>query len=242
MYVVWQDLDPTFSFIGVFMSMSKDGGDTWSDQITVGGEASTPASPSIFAQLPAVHVADDGTVGVLFFDDRNDIPCPDLELPNEENPECFTVLSDGSVKAGPLDQDWFLKTYDPDLNLIDERRVTQESFDLRQAPIAGGYFPGDYVNCTSTDNDFVCAFTRTNNLDLPVRGNPPDGLLEFENDNRQDMVFARIHGESVCNFEHTLDTYEAQLAEAEIDIPKNEQKKRLKFLEARFEAVCDEDD
>ena len=39
-----------------------------------------------------------------------------------------------------------------------------------------------------------------------------------------------------------LTTYEAQLAEAEIDIPKKVQKKRLKFLEARFEAVCDEDD
>jgi hypothetical protein len=242
-YVVWQALDPTFSFIGVFMAMSKDGGDTWSDQITVGGEASTPASPSIFAQLPAVHVADDGIVGVLFFDDRNDVICPDpVNISKEENPECFTVLEDGSVIAGPLDQDWFFKVYDPDLNLIEEHRVTPESFDLRQAPNAGGYFPGDYVNCSSTDNDFVCAFTRTNNLGLPVRGNPPDDVLAFEEDNRQDMVFVRIRGESVCNFEHTLDAYEAQLAEAEIDIPKRVQKKRLKFLEARFEAACDEVD
>lgn len=242
MYVVWQDIDPTFSFLGVFMAMSKDGGDTWSDQITVGGGVQISDELVSFAQLPAVHVADDGTVGVLFLDDRNDVICPDPSLSNEDDPECFTVLPDGSVKAGPLDQDWFIKIYDPDLNLIAEHRVTTESFDLRQAPNAGGYFPGDYVNCSSTDNDFVCAFTRTNNLGLPVRGNPPDDVLAFEEDNRQDMVFVRISGESVCNFEHTLDTYEAQLAEAEIDIPKNEQKKRLKFLEARFEAVCDDDD
>ena len=174
MYVVWQDVDPTFSFIGVFMSMSRDGGDTWSDHITVGGGDTTPDGFASFAQLPAVHVADDGTVGVLFFDDRNDVICPDLGLSNEDNPECFTVLADGSVQAGPYDQDWFFKTYDPDLNFIAEHRVTPESFDLRQAPNAGGYFPGDYVNCSSTDNDFVCAFTRTNNLGLPVRGNPPE--------------------------------------------------------------------
>ena len=242
MYVVWQDVDPTFSFIGVFMSMSKDGGDTWSDQITVGGGDLTPDGFASFAQLPAVHVADDGTVGVLFFDDRNDVICSDLTLSNEQDPECFTVLSDGSVKAGPYHHDWFFKSYDPELNLLDEIRVTIESFDLRQAPIARGYFPGDYVNCTSTDNDFVCAFTLTNNLGLPVRGNPPDDVLAFKDENRQDMVFTRIRGESVCNFKHTLRSFIAQLRAAEIDIPFKEKIKRFKFLKARYEAVCDDDD
>jgi hypothetical protein len=189
-----------------------------------------------------VHVADDGTVGVLFFDDRNDVICPDFSLSNEENPECFTVLGDGSVKAGPYYNDWFFKTYDLDLKLMDEHRVTPESFDLRQAPVARGYFPGDYVNCSSTDNDFVCAFTRTNNLGLPVRGNPPDDELAFEEDNRQDMVFVRIPGETVCDFENTLKSYTAQLAAAEIDIPNRVKKKRLQFLKDRFKAVCGGDD
>lgn len=240
MYVVWQDVDPTFSFIGVFMAMSRDGGDTWSDHITVGGGDPTPDGAISFAQLPAVHVADDGTVGVIFFDDRNDVACPDLSLSNAQNPECFTVLPDGSVKAGPLDNDWFFKTYDPDLNLLSEVRVTPESFDLRQAPIARGYFPGDYVNCSSTDNDFVCAFTRANNLGLPVRGSPSDDILAFEDDNRQDMVFKRIPGESVCNFEHTLSRYEAQLGAAEIEIPEDVREDRWDFLEERFEAACDD--
>ncbi|MGD9010695.1 MAG: sialidase family protein [Desulfobacteraceae bacterium] len=90
MYVVWQDVDPKGEFIGVFMAMSKDGGDTWSELITVGGGDLTPDGYLSYAQLPAVHVADDGTVGVLFFDDRNDVICPDLNLSNEEDPECFT--------------------------------------------------------------------------------------------------------------------------------------------------------
>ncbi len=241
MYVVWQNVDPDFSFIGVFMTMSRDGGDTWSDEIVVGGGQPTADGSLSFAQLPAVHVADDGTVGVLFFDDRNDVTCPDLNLGNEDNPECFTILPDGSVKAGPFDHDWYFKTFDPDLHPIAEVRVTPESFDMRQAPIARGYFPGDYVNCTSADNDFVCAFTVTNDLGLPVRGSPPDAQLALEADNRQDMVFKRIPGESVCNFEHTLASYRAQRAAAEIDIPRRVDKKRLKFLEQRFEAACDDD-
>ena len=238
MYVVWQDVDPSFSFIGVFMSMSRDGGDTWSDHITVGGGDPTPDGFASFAQLPAVHVADDGTVGVLFIDDRNDVICPNFDLSNDQDPECFTVLPDDSVQAGPYDHDWWFKTYDADFNLISEHRVTPESFDLRQAPIARGYFPGDYVNCTSTDNDFVCAFTRTNNLGLPVRSAPPDDVLGFEDDNRQDMVFARIPGESVCNIKHTLINYKLQLAAAEINIPPKVQKDRLEFLLARYAAAC----
>jgi hypothetical protein len=239
MYVVWQDVDPTGAFIGVFMCMSKDGGDTWSEPMTVGGGDSTPDGFLSFAQLPAVHVADDGTVGVLFFDDRNDVICPDLNLSNEDDPECFTMLDDGSVQAGPYSQDWYFKTYDSDLYPIAEHRVTPESFDLRQAPIAGGYFPGDYVNCTSTDNDFVCAFTRTNNLGLPVTGNPPDDEFASDEYNRQDMVFARIRGESVCNVQHTLRSFISQLLDAKIDIPMKRKIQRLKFLKARYDATCD---
>jgi hypothetical protein len=236
MYVVWQDADPTGSFIGVFMAMSKDGGDTWSDHITVGGNQSPDGTS--FAQLPSVHVADDGTVGVLFFDDRNDVVCPDLSLTNEENPECFTSLPDGRMKAGPLHQDWFFKTYDPELTFLDELRVTPTSFDLRQAPIARGYFPGDYVNCSSVDNDFVCAFTRTHNLGLPVGENPSADEFASDEFNRQDMVFVRIPGKSVCDHAHTLGSFATQLDEAEIDIPWSEMVKRLKFLMARYDAVC----
>ena len=39
MYVAWQNVDPTFSFIGVFMTMSKDGGDTWSDDLQMTANA-----------------------------------------------------------------------------------------------------------------------------------------------------------------------------------------------------------
>ncbi len=237
-YVVWQDADPSLTFIGVFMSMSKDGGDTWSEPITVGGGDPTADGFATFAQLPAVQVADDGTVGVLFFDDRNDVICPDLSRSNEDDPECFTILEDGSVQAGPYSQDWFFKTYSPNLKFIAEQRITPESFDLRQAPNAGGYFPGDYVNCSSTDNDFACAFTRPHNLELPVRGNPRNDVLAVDEFNRQDMVFARVPGESVCDIKHTLRSYTSQLLNAEINIPLKRKIARLKYLAERYASEC----
>ncbi len=224
------------------MTMSKDGGDTWSDHITVGGGELAQDGSISFAQLPAVHVADDGTVGVLFFDDRNDVVCPDLSRTFEEDPECFTIKEDGSVQAGPLSQDWFFKTYDPDLTFVEEHRVTPESWDLRQAPVARGYFPGDYVNCSSTDNDFVCAFTITNDVGEPVRGNPPADELAIDESNRQDMVFARIPGEPVCDFGHTVLNFVEQLKAAEIDIPWKEKIKRFKYLKSRYDAGCEDHD
>ena len=62
------------------------------------------------------------------------------------------------------------------------------------------------------------------------------------NHNRQDMVFVRIPGETVCDLKHTLTSYEAQLSAAEIDIPRRVSKQRLKFLKDRFKAVCGYDD
>ena len=148
------------------------------------------------------------------------------------------MLDDGSVQAGPYDQDWFFKKYDSDLYFIAEYRITPESFDLRQAVNAGGYFLGDYVNCSSTDNDFVCTFTRTYNQGLPVRGTPPDDVLAFDEYNRQDMAFVRIQGESVCDFKHTLKSYHSQSQAAEINIPLKRKLERLNYLRARYDAAC----
>ena len=42
-----------------------------------------------------------------------------------------------------------------------ETRVTPQSFDMRQAPVAVGYFLGDYIGLTGTDA-FVAFFAQTN--------------------------------------------------------------------------------
>jgi hypothetical protein len=123
------------------------------------------------AFLPVVAVAENGTVGVLYYDFRND------------------VLGDAT-----LDTDVHLARFDSGLSFIDETRLTSQSFDLRQAVITGprGYFPGDYVGLDSAGDDFVAAFTVTNPLGLPVDFPQDNSVLTLDTHNRQDIVFARV--------------------------------------------------
>ena len=116
--------------------------------------------------LPEVAVRDDGTVAVLYYDFHTD------------------VFGDST-----LDTDIHVAFFDQDLNVQGIQTITP-AFDLRQAPYAYGYFPGDYVGFTTDGTDFLAAFTMTHNLGLPV--DIPDETLEVDTANRQDVYFARI--------------------------------------------------
>jgi hypothetical protein len=166
LYVVWQDagFNPD-GLAGAVISMSSDGGDTWTDPIQV-----NQVAPESQAFLPTVEVADDGTVGVLFYDFRNDGP-----------------------GDAALDTDVHLAFFDGDLNHLGEKRLTSESFNIRQMVIAGsrGYFPGDYVGLSHAGNDFVAAFTVANELGLPVEYPQVVSEQRVDDNNRQDIVFGR---------------------------------------------------
>ena len=123
LYVVWAD--GRFSngtHDDVVLSRSTDGGLTWSTPIKVN---KSPLDVAAFT--PAVHVAADGTVGVTYYDFRNNTNA--LGLPTDY----FLVQS-----QPPSDQhswDWA------------ETRVTSTSFDMETAPVTTGnpgYFIGDY--------------------------------------------------------------------------------------------------
>ena len=162
-YVVWQDgrLSP-FGASNILLSLSTDGGVTWSEPVAITNSATNQAF------LPSVAVADNGTIGVMFYDFRNDI-FGDAELSTDV--WLITANSDGSN--------------------LQEERLTDVSFDMRQMAIAGGYFPGDYVGLDTAGNDFVAAFTIANNLGLPVEI-PNNAVLTVDNNNRQDIVFKRV--------------------------------------------------
>lgn len=164
LYLTWQQRNSR-GLVEAVVSRSTDGGLTWSTPIRVSQEGEDFQS-----FLPAVSVNAEGTVGVLYYDFRND------------------VLGDA-----PLSTDVHLALFGADLTLQGERRITPMSFDMRQMVITGsrGYFPGDYVGLDTSGSDFVAAITVANDLGLPVEFPQEPGLF-VDNNNRQDIVFARI--------------------------------------------------
>ena len=130
---VWQD--SRFSGgvrDGIAFSRSTDGGSTWSTPVQIN------AVPAVQALLPAVAVRFDGTIGVLYYDMRNDTANP------------VTLLVDA-----------WLATSDNGGVTWYERHVSGP-FDFNLAPIAeGGHFIGDYQALLGTGNDFAALFART---------------------------------------------------------------------------------
>ena len=122
---MWQDSRFTGSE-QVAMSKSEDGGLTWGPTnrvSTVGGTNQ--------AFTPMVRVADDGdagtdtdgTVAVTYYDFRND----------------------SAVTPGLTTDTWIIRSTDGGETFpAADEEVVGASYDMRQAPDAGGYFVGDY--------------------------------------------------------------------------------------------------
>lgn len=136
-YLVWQDFrfGPRSS---VAFSQSLDGGETWSPTVKINQTPDLAKDLNEQAFTPMVRVADDGTVTVTYFDFRNNTPDPDL-LTDAFAIHCHAATADCTDPAS-----W-----------TDEVQLTDESFDMRQAPNAGGWFVGDYVGLdTDGTNQF----------------------------------------------------------------------------------------
>lgn len=161
-YVAWQ-AKRADGRVGVDISVSRDGGLRWSAPVRV-----NQGSPEgVQAFLPTVAVNRDGTVGVLFYDFRNDQP-----------------------GDGPLSTDVWLSVFTPDLTFVREWRLTQSSFDMRMSALSErGYFPGDYVGLASDGSDFLAAFTRTNDVGTRAAWPPGTGIVDPRD--RQSIVFVR---------------------------------------------------
>jgi hypothetical protein len=145
LYAVWQDA----RFNGVdqiALSMSTDGGFTWSEPIQVN---QTPADIPLGDQqafTPSVDVAADGAVAVTYYDFRNNTADPATLQTDYWIVHCHSNCSDPA-------------------NWGSEDRLTEISFDMRQAPDAGGHFTGDYEGLASVGNDFLAFFSQTHGSD-----------------------------------------------------------------------------
>ncbi len=119
----------------IVVSHSTDGGVTWSAPVRVNA---SPAGTAAFT--PSVEVAADGTIGVSYYDFRND-------------------TSDPSA----LQTDYFLtRSQDGGVSWGSETRITRGSFDMLTAPITSrGLFVGDYQGLATVGNRFLAVFGAT---------------------------------------------------------------------------------
>jgi hypothetical protein len=151
LYAVWQDARPSGGRAdAIVLSRSEDGGLTWSARVKVN---KTPANAVIGneqAFTPSVDVAADGTVAVTYYDFRNNTEAADLPT------DYFVVHCHpgASVTECTSESDW-----------VNEVKLTNTSFDMRQAPFAGGFFTGDYEGLASEGNDFGAFFGQTHGTD-----------------------------------------------------------------------------
>ena len=140
LYATWQDI--RFSGVDqIAFSMSTDGGDTWSEPIKVSQTPPSADTANEQAWVPAVHVSDDGTIAVTYYDFRFNTTAPGVPT-DHWMVHCHPSATTTCAQA----DDWG-----------NELRLTNTSFDVEQLPFARGpfgYFVGEYEGLTSTGNAF----------------------------------------------------------------------------------------
>jgi hypothetical protein len=135
LYAVWQDGRwSNGSHAHIAFSQSTDGGLTWTTPTKIDG-----APTGVDAFTPSVAVSSDGTVGVAYYDFRNNTPDPGL-------PTDYWFTSCSSACASPAS---WTETH------------VNGSFDMQNAPVARGYFLGDYQGIATARTTFHLLFARS---------------------------------------------------------------------------------
>jgi hypothetical protein len=145
LYVVWQDSRfNDHHFDEVALSTSTDGGATWSTPIQV--NTKTPSNRPGFT--PSIIVNSAGVVGVTYYDFRS-LVSETLTLPTDYWFTPVTPTSSG-------------------LSLGTEVHITGP-FDMKTAPVARGFFVGDYEGLTAVGTTFYPFFVAANSGNLSNR-------------------------------------------------------------------------
>jgi hypothetical protein len=135
LYVVYEGTDFTAgAYNQVQLVRSTDGGRTWSSPTRVN------ANPRVPAFTPKVAVTRNGDVAVSYYDLRS--------------------LTPGNTTTLPTDT-WLAVSPPGGRSFTRERRLAP-TFDHLQAPLAGGYFLGDYQGLTASGDRFRALFVTTN--------------------------------------------------------------------------------
>jgi hypothetical protein len=142
LYLVWQD-NRFNGMDQIAFSQSTDGGNHWSRPIRIN---QTPDNANILKTqgfVPTVAVNSDGIVAVTYYDFRNDNLTGELT-------DHWIILCDptkGNKSRCSKASNW-----------MGESRLTDMSFDIRDAPVARALFLGDYMGQANADTDFLPVF------------------------------------------------------------------------------------
>jgi hypothetical protein len=132
LYLAWQDSRFSDGAIDeIAFSLSTDSGRTWTAPIKIN---QTPPRANPFREaafLPTLAVNDDGIIMVTYYDFRNDTN-------NGELADHFALFCDPAANNCAVAESWG-----------PERRLTENPFDILDAPDAGGHFLGDYMGSES---------------------------------------------------------------------------------------------
>lgn len=143
LYAVWEDARfSEFQYTSIALSMSTDGGFTWSAPIKINQTPDNIPAGNRQAILPSVAVNQDGVVAVTYYDFRNNTP--DSGLPTDL----------WMVHAHPADG------FTNPASWSSENRMTPQSFNMERAPVKeGGYFIGDYEGLVAFGKNFGALFS-----------------------------------------------------------------------------------
>ncbi|MGF6441386.1 sialidase family protein [Paraburkholderia youngii] len=151
-YLTWQDdrfssatcTTPTGSIPvdAIAFSESTDGGATWSTPVMINQTPTNEAHPCRQqAFIPAVVSSGDGnTIVVTYYDFRNDTNTP----AGFEGTDYFAVFC-STATACTNPKNW----------RSSELKLTDTSFNILNAPVAGGHFLGDYMGLAASGSKTV---------------------------------------------------------------------------------------
>ena len=149
-YMVWNDArlsnNGDFSDVmklhdDVLLSMSSDGGVTWSAPVKINKTPANIGNGQRQTMIPELAISDTGVLGVAYYDFRND------------NDNTTWMADYWLVKCNSASEDCLTPS-----NWV-ETRLSDSSFDMTGAMWRYTYFLGDYQGLQASGNDFVSMFT-----------------------------------------------------------------------------------
>jgi hypothetical protein len=135
LYAAWDD-DLAGGIDSIFFSQSSDGGLTWSAPVKINQTPTNIPAGDQQAFTATVKVAGDGTVGVSYYDLRNNDSAPGLKTDH-----------------------WFVHCHGSCTDPASWAETHVAGFpDLEQAPYARGYFLGDYMGMVALPGNTFGSF------------------------------------------------------------------------------------